>query len=72
MTARFAAFLGIERLRPFGPVPNAAWVTDVPNFLTGRTLPLRFRFHVAMAGVLAIGGNLPASTSGDPRWSSDE
>ncbi|MET7966342.1 hypothetical protein [Micromonospora sp. NPDC005305] len=47
-------------------------MTDVPNFLTGRTLPLRFRFHVAMAGVLAIGGNLPASTSGDPRWSSDE
>ncbi|HEY2673841.1 MAG TPA: alpha-galactosidase [Rugosimonospora sp.] len=37
----------------------AAWVTDVPNFLTGRTVPLRFRFHVAMAGVLAIGGNLP-------------
>jgi alpha-galactosidase len=40
----------------------AAWVTDVPNFLTGRTVPLRFRFHVAMAGALAIGGDLPEWT----------
>ncbi|MDP9867446.1 MULTISPECIES: alpha-galactosidase [Streptosporangium] len=36
----------------------AAWVTDSPNYLTRRALPLRFRFHVAMAGVLGIGGNL--------------
>lgn len=36
----------------------AAWVTDSPNQLTGRTVPLAFRFHVAMAGVLGIGGNL--------------
>ncbi|WP_433256403.1 alpha-galactosidase [Streptosporangium sp. CA-135522] len=36
----------------------AAWVTDSPHFLTGRDLPLRFRFHVAMAGVLGIGGDL--------------
>lgn len=43
----------------------AAWVTDVPNQLTGRTVPLRFRFHVAMAGVLGIGGDLT-------RWSDDE
>lgn len=43
-------------------VTMAAWVTDVPNFLTGRAVPLRFRFHVAMAGVLAIGGNLPEWT----------
>ncbi len=42
-----------------------AWVTDVPNFLTGRTVPLRFRFHVAMAGVLAIGGNLPEWTGSE-------
>jgi alpha-galactosidase len=35
-----------------------AWVTDVPNFLTGNQLPLRYRFHVAMAGVLGIGGDL--------------
>jgi len=36
----------------------AAWVTDSPNFLTGRSLPLSFRFHVAMAGALGIGGDL--------------
>jgi alpha-galactosidase len=35
-----------------------AWVTDSPNWLTGRELPLRFRFHVAMAGALGIGGDL--------------
>ncbi|MFD7476688.1 alpha-galactosidase [Streptomyces sp. NPDC059837] len=42
-----------------------AWVTDVPNQLTGRTVPLRFRFHVAMAGALGIGGDLA-------RWSEEE
>ncbi|MDX2846900.1 alpha-galactosidase [Streptomyces sp. PA03-3a] len=43
----------------------AAWVTDVPNQLTRRTVPLRFRFHVAMAGLLGIGGDLT-------RWSEEE
>jgi alpha-galactosidase len=38
----------------------AAWVTDTPNQFTGRSVPLRYRFHVAMAGVLAIGGDLTA------------
>ncbi|MFL6142839.1 MAG: alpha-galactosidase [Labedaea sp.] len=36
----------------------AAWVTDSPNIFTGRATPLRFRFHVAMAGALGIGANL--------------
>jgi alpha-galactosidase len=36
----------------------SAWVTDSPNQLTSRVIPLAFRFHVAMAGVLGIGGNL--------------
>nr|WP_042181061.1 alpha-galactosidase [Kibdelosporangium sp. MJ126-NF4]CEL14780.1 Alpha-galactosidase [Kibdelosporangium sp. MJ126-NF4]CTQ96591.1 Alpha-galactosidase (EC 3.2.1.22) [Kibdelosporangium sp. MJ126-NF4] len=36
----------------------SAWVTDSPNPLTGRVIPLAFRFHVAMAGVLGIGGDL--------------
>jgi alpha-galactosidase len=36
----------------------AAWVTDCPNPLTGRSVPLRFRFHAAMAGVLGLSGNL--------------
>ncbi len=35
-----------------------AWVTDVPNFLDRRTIPLSFRFDVAMTGSLGIGGNL--------------
>ncbi len=34
------------------------WVTDCPNFVTKRTVSLRYRFHVAMAGSLGIGGNL--------------
>jgi alpha-galactosidase len=46
-------------------IAMAAWVTDSPNTHTGRRLPLRYRFHVAMAGALGIGGNLTA-------WSSAE
>ncbi|SCG77018.1 alpha-galactosidase [Micromonospora inositola] len=42
-----------------------AWVTDSPNAATARETPLRFRFHVAMAGVLGIGGDLTA-------WTEDE
>lgn len=36
----------------------AGSIWDVPNQLTNRSVPLRFRFHVAMAGLLAIGGDL--------------
>ncbi|MER8182374.1 alpha-galactosidase [Kitasatospora sp. NPDC094015] len=43
----------------------AAWVTDSPNPATGRATPLRFRFHVAMAGALGLGGDLT-------RWSAEE
>jgi alpha-galactosidase len=35
-----------------------AWVTDVPNYLDKRVVPLKFRFLVAMTGSLGIGGNL--------------
>ncbi|MCD0443112.1 alpha-galactosidase [Glycomyces sp. A-F 0318] len=35
-----------------------AWVTDSPNPWTRRAVPLEFRFHVAMAGALAVGGDL--------------
>jgi alpha-galactosidase len=42
-----------------------AWVTDSPNVATARKTPLRFRFHVAMAGALGIGGDLA-------RWTEDE
>jgi alpha-galactosidase len=40
------------------PIAMMAWVTDSPNPLTGRRLPLSYRFHVAMSGSLGIGGNL--------------
>ncbi|MEU6404294.1 alpha-galactosidase [Streptomyces sp. NPDC046985] len=43
----------------------SAWVTDSPNPLTGRSVPLAFRFHSAMAGVLGVGGDLT-------RWTPQE
>jgi alpha-galactosidase len=42
----------------YPPQVMMAWVTDSPNWLTRRELPLSFRFHVAMAGALGVGGNL--------------
>ncbi|HLI07644.1 MAG TPA: alpha-galactosidase [Ktedonobacteraceae bacterium] len=42
----------------YTPRVMMAWVTDVPNFVTGRSVPLRYRFHVAMSGSLGIGGDL--------------
>jgi alpha-galactosidase len=36
----------------------AAWVTDAPNLGTGRSIPLRFRCHAAMSGVMGLGGTL--------------
>ncbi|WP_030488566.1 alpha-galactosidase [Micromonospora chokoriensis] len=41
----------------------SAWVTDSPNVATARQTPLRFRFHVAMAGALGIGGDLTTWTT---------
>lgn len=35
-----------------------AWVTDVPNKITNKTIPLDFRFHSAMMGILGLGGDL--------------
>nr|BFE61339.1 alpha-galactosidase [Dactylosporangium thailandense] len=48
-----------------------AWVTDAPNFLTGNRVPLTYRFHVAMAGVLGIGGDLPRWTDEELRLAAD-
>src|SRR5690606_9927404 len=42
-----------------------AWVTDSPNPFTRREVPLDFRFHVAMAGVLAVGGDLREWTASE-------
>jgi alpha-galactosidase len=47
---------GFTRLYPARAM--AAWVTDSPNPITGRAVPLRFRCHAAMAGVMALGGSL--------------
>jgi len=44
----------------YTPAAMMCWVTDSPNAITGRRLPLSYRFHVAMAGALGIGGDLPA------------
>ena len=42
----------------YSPETMVAWVTDVPNFLDRRVIPLQFRFVVAMQGALGIGANL--------------
>ncbi|NYI06991.1 alpha-galactosidase [Allostreptomyces psammosilenae] len=54
---------GFGQLYP--AVVMAASVTDRPNAVTGRAVPLRYRFHVAMAGALGVGGDLPS-------WSAEE
>ncbi|MGW4471528.1 alpha-galactosidase [Nonomuraea sp. NPDC004354] len=54
---------GYSYLYPAGTM--SAWVTDSPNPHTRREVPLAYRFHVAMAGVLGIGGDLT-------RWSAAE
>ncbi|HCW54085.1 MAG TPA: alpha-galactosidase [Clostridium sp.] len=35
-----------------------AWVTDCPNFLSKRIIPMKFRYHSAMMGTLGIGCNI--------------
>ena len=35
-----------------------AWVTDCPNFLSKRNVPMKFRYHSAMMGSLGIGCNI--------------
>ncbi|MFI6318071.1 alpha-galactosidase [Nonomuraea sp. NPDC050556] len=54
---------GYSMLYPAGAM--SCWVTDSPNPITGRRVPLRYRFHVAMAGVLGVGGDLT-------EWTEDE
>lgn len=41
------------------------WITDEPSGFNQRTTSLRFRFHVASAGVLAVGGNLTEWTEAE-------
>ncbi len=49
----------------YAPQMMAAWVTDVPNFLNKRVVPLQFRFLSAMQGALGIGSNLSKWTAED-------
>jgi len=49
----------------YTPETMVAWVTDVPNFADGRSIPLEFRFLVMMQGALGIGGNLNKWTDED-------
>lgn len=42
-----------------------AWVTDCPNFLSQREIPLKFRYHSAMMGTLGIGCNILKFTEED-------
>ncbi|WP_165945279.1 alpha-galactosidase [Micromonospora sp. KC723] len=54
---------GFSQLYPAAVM--GAWVTDSPNPNTQRDMPLRYRFHVAMAGVLGIGADIG-------RWTPEE
>ncbi|MEU4215630.1 alpha-galactosidase [Actinoplanes sp. NPDC026623] len=54
---------GFSQLYPASAM--GAWVTDTPNPNTDRDMPLRYRFHVAMAGVLGIGADVG-------RWTAEE
>lgn len=51
----------------YTPETMAAWVTDVPNFLDNRVIPLKFRFLVAMQGALGVGSNLNKMSPEDLR-----
>ena len=59
--------LRIQEGFSFAYIPRVmmCWVTDCPNMLTQRTVPLRYRFHSAMAGSLGIGGDLS-------KWSDED
>ncbi len=48
-----------------------AWVTDCPNFLSHRHIPLAFRYHSAMLGTLGIGCNILKFTEEETTLSQD-
>jgi alpha-galactosidase len=57
--------------RAHSPRTMVCWVTDVPNQQTGRSAPLDFRFHVAMQGVLGIGGDISRWPAADLQRASE-
>jgi alpha-galactosidase len=52
-------------LSAYGPHVMSSWVTDEPDRLDTKPVSLTFRFLVAMAGVLGVGGDLAAWTPSD-------
>jgi alpha-galactosidase len=56
----------------YSPGVMMAWVTDVPNSMDGRTIPLGFRFDVAMTGSLGMGGNLNQWTDAEMQYSATQ
>jgi alpha-galactosidase len=42
-----------------------AWASESPNPINQRATPVRFRFHVAMAGALGVSGNLREWSAAD-------
>jgi alpha-galactosidase len=42
----------------YAPKSMMCWVTESPNYMNGRQLPLSYRFHSSMTGSVGIGGNL--------------
>ena len=52
-------------LSAYGPHVMSSWVTDQPDLLDTEPAGFEFRFAVAMAGVLGIGGDLTS-------WSADQ
>ena len=60
---------GFSQMYPAATMSN--WVTDSPNPITGREIPLSYRFHVAMAGTLGIGGNLLEWSDDDMRTAAE-
>lgn len=55
-TDRIAIQHGYTQVYP--AITMGAWASESPNPLTGREAPLRYRFHVAMAGALGVSGDL--------------
>lgn len=48
-----------------------AWVTDCPNFLSQRVIPMKFRYHSAMMGTLGIGCNILKFSDDEVRLSQE-
>jgi alpha-galactosidase len=64
-TDRIAIQHGYSQVYP--AITMGAWASESPNPLTQREAPLRFRFHVAMAGALGVSGDLHTWTEPEQR-----